>query len=186
VSWLLLIALGAWLALGLRIHRVAMRPTRWPPGVLPTVVLGARVFEDGTPSAALAGRVETAVQLLRDGKTTRLVLSGGSLGGRPTEASVMSRLALSAGAPREALLLEDQSRSTFENALRSAELLETREILLVTCDFHLARATAYFRDRGFTVWPVPSRRPLSAANRLMVTAKEVLGLLRRPRLLAHL
>ena len=186
MSWLLLIVLGAWLALGLRIHRVAMRPTAWPPRVLPTVVLGARVFEDGTPSAALAGRVETAVQLFRDGKTTRLVLTGGSIAGRPTEASVMSRLARTAGVPDGALLLEDQSRSTFENALHTAALLDTREILLVTCDFHLARATAYFRDRGFTVWPVPSRRPLSAADRLMVTAKEVVGLLRRPRLLAHL
>lgn len=186
MSWLLLVVAGAFLAIALRIHRAAMRATTWPEAPLPTIVLGARVFADGRPSAALEGRVQTAVQLLREGRTSRLVLSGGRLGGLPSEASVMARLAVEAGAPPDALTLEDRSRSTFENASRCAALLDTREVLLVTCDFHLARATAYFRDRGFTVWPVASRRPLSAANRLMVTVKEVVAVLRRPRLLAHL
>lgn len=99
----------------------------------------------------------------------------------------MARLAREFGAAEELLVLEAQSRSTFENALHSVESLGgVQEILLVSCDFHLARATAHFRRRGLTVWPVPSPRALTAPNRLIVTGKELLALLRRPWLITKL
>jgi uncharacterized SAM-binding protein YcdF (DUF218 family) len=99
----------------------------------------------------------------------------------------MARLARALGAPESALLLETQSRSTFENAAHSVESLGgQREIILVSCDFHLARATAHFRGRGLVVWPVPSPRALTTTNRLIVTLKELLALLRRPWLIARL
>jgi uncharacterized SAM-binding protein YcdF (DUF218 family) len=186
VTWVVGALLVGLIGLGLRIHRVGQREPRFPPGPLTAVVLGARVYEDGTPSPALEDRVATGVRLLREGRADRLVFTGGSIRGRPSEASVMAQLARALGAPEAALLLEDQSRSTFENAARTAQLIGSGEVLLVTCDFHLARASAYFRGRGFTVWPMPSRRRLTAASRLMVTAKEVVGLLRRPNLIVRL
>ena len=99
----------------------------------------------------------------------------------------MARLALELGAKQDQLVLELLSRSTFENAARCAELLKgDNEILLVSCDFHLARATAHFRSRGLVVWPVPSPRSLTTASRLAVTCKELIALLRRPWLISRL
>lgn len=181
--------LGAGGGLGLTIHLRGRRVATFPSRPLTAVVLGARVYADGTPSPALVDRVALGVELLRTGRARRLVLSGGTPDGRPREAEVMARLAREAGAPAEALVLEGKSRSTFENARECAALLRPEgetEVLLVSCDFHLARAGAQFRTHGLTVWTVPSRRQLSAADRLMVTGREVLSLLRRPWLLARL
>jgi len=186
--WLVVVTLaGLSAGVGLRVHLVGRRAPRFPARPLTAVVLGARVHPDGTPSPALVDRVRVAVALLKEGRAQRLLLSGGSPDDRPTEAAVMERLALELGAPADGLVLETKSRSTFENAARSVESLGgEQEVLLVSCDFHLARATAHFRRRGLTVWPVPSPRALAAGQRLIVTAKELLALLRRPWLIARL
>lgn len=180
---------GAAVGLGVHLHRVGQRAPALPGRAVTAVILGARVYRDGAASPALIDRVALGVSLLKQGRAQRLLLSGGTPDGRPTEASVMARLAREAGAPLDALELEEKSRSTFENARECAALLRARgesEVLLVSCDFHLARAGAHFRQHGFTVWPVPSSRRLSAADRLMVATKEALSLLRRPWLLRHL
>ncbi len=187
--WLLVLAAvtGIGAGVGVRVHRIGRRTPRFPERPLTAVVLGALVHPDGSPSSALVDRVRIGVELLKEGRAQRLVLSGGSPDARPTEASIMARLALELGAPSESLVLEPKSRSTFENAALAVESLGgEQEVILVSCDFHLARATAHFRRRGLTVWPVPSPRALTTANRLIVTAKELLALLRRPWLLAKL
>lgn len=179
---LLIIPLG----IAMKVHFGARSRQALPPHVKTGVVLGALVFPDGTPASALVDRVRVAVALLQRGALERLVLTGGSPDSRPTEAAVMAQLAQSFGAPAESLVLETRSRSTFDNARFTSELLGplgVREIALITCDFHMARAAAQFRAHGLTTWPVPSVRELTAADRLMVTAKEVLALARRPWLL---
>ena len=176
-------ALGLGLGLGVHVHRTGKRAAQFPARPVTAVVLGARVHADGTPSPALVDRVHVGVSLLREGRAQRLLMSG-----RTPEAQTMARLAKELGATDEQLILESASRSTYENAARCAEWLRERhesEILLVTCDFHLARASAHFRRQGLTVWPVPSLRSLRKRDRLMVTGKEVLALLRRPWLLVQ-
>ena len=184
---MVLVAIGVVTALGVglgvHVHRTGKRSPRFPSRPVTAVVLGARVHPDGTPSPALVDRVRVGLELLRTGQAQRLLLSGGAPDARPSEAATMARLALESGAQQASLLLEETSRSTFENAARCAELLEARgetEIILVSCDFHLARASAHFRGRGLTVWPVASVRSLSTGDRVLVTAKELIALLRRP------
>jgi uncharacterized SAM-binding protein YcdF (DUF218 family) len=187
-GWLLALACAAGvLGVAARVHRFGRRAERLPEAPCLAVVLGARVLEDGTPSDALRGRVEVGVELLARGRASALLFSGGSPDARPAEAVVARALALAAGAPGERLLIEPDSTSTFDNARRVAPLLsarDAREIVLITCDFHLLRATAHFRAQGLTVHPVASRRTLSASDRLLVTARESVALLRRPWLLA--
>ncbi|MGV3621316.1 MAG: YdcF family protein [Archangium sp.] len=183
MSWLLLTPLLIVAVVMLQVHRIGRSAVVLPSKPLPAIVLGARVWPDGTPSDALRDRVSTGVKLLLDGHATKLVFSGGSPDQRPTEAAVMQALAIAAKAPPDALELEATSRSTFENARHCAAQIPERTVILVTCDFHLARATAYFRAEGFTVFPVPSRRSLRPVDRWRVTSKEALALLWRPRLL---
>lgn len=166
-----------------KVHRFGHRPPRFPARALPAVILGARVYDDGTPSDALRDRVQTGVALLRAGHASRLVMTGGSVGERATEAEVMLALAKAAGVDAALVQVETKSRSTFENAKFCAGLLTEREVLVVTCDFHLARASAHFRTRGFVVWPVPSPRALRPVDRWRNTLKEAAALLSKPRLL---
>lgn len=169
------------LGLGAHVHRTGQRAPRFPQRPLTAVILGALVHPDGRPSDAIVDRVRVGVGLLREGRANRLLLSGGSPDSRPTEAQVMAEIAKSLGASDSQLVLETASRSTFGNAVESEKLLGSeKEVLLVTCDFHLARASAHFRNAGITVWPVPSARSLRTSDRVRLTGKELVALLRRP------
>src|SRR5207244_1888445 len=79
------------------------------------VVLGCRLFPGGRPSERLRRRVRLGVGLYREGVAPLIVMSGGGTG-PVTEAAVMHDLAQEAGTPETALLLEPESRNTFENA----------------------------------------------------------------------
>jgi uncharacterized SAM-binding protein YcdF (DUF218 family) len=104
-------------------------------------------------------RVWQGARLYKQGVAPRLVLSGGQFAADPrkeTEAPGMKMFMLDMGVPENAMLLEGSSRTTFENALRTRELLGegARNIALVTSAFHMGRAVLWFEKAGFTVYPV--------------------------------
>lgn len=111
------------------------------------VVLGCRVRPDGTPSATLVRRTELGARLVKEGRAPRLVLSGGKVGSDTTEASAALPHALAAGVARDAILLEERSRTTDENAAEVAKLLGDSElrVLVVTDAYHVLRSVRLFR-----------------------------------------
>lgn len=142
-----------------------------PIAALPTadaiVVLGGGITA-GPPTGpypdlgAAADRVWHAARLYHAGKAPRLILSGGRLawqGERLSEADAMRRFLTDLGVPAATLLSEDRSRSTRENALYSAELLQVhgfQRVLLVTSALHMPRALATFRAAGVDALPAPT------------------------------
>lgn len=111
--------------------------------------------------------MRVALALYRAGVAPVLLLSGG---GEPIpEAEVMRRMALAAGVPESALLVESVSRSTLENATHAAALLAARQVtavVLVTDRYHAFRARVLFRLAGLNVRAVhvaslPSRRHMT-------------------------
>lgn len=104
-------------------------------------------------------RVWQAARLYKEGVAPRMVLSGGQFNADPrreAEAHGMKVFMMDMGVPEQALLVEDQSRTTFENALRTRALLGegTHTIALVTSAFHMGRSVLWFEKAGFTVYPV--------------------------------
>lgn len=180
MTWSLLVPL-AFVALMLRVHLFGRRAFDGSPRDA-IIVLGARVLPDGTPSEALVARVERGVQLFQQGLAPRLLISGGG-SGETSEAAMGRALALRAGVPEAACLIETKSGSTFANALHSAELLRplgVTRVFVVTDDFHAYRAVAHFRRAGFDVVLVAVRRALALDSRLWWTLREVVAVLRRP------
>jgi uncharacterized SAM-binding protein YcdF (DUF218 family) len=127
------------------------------------VVLGGGILEKGTlrPTIELTDesrrRTACGADLYREGRAPTLVVSGGSAaiwGSGPRESAAMKEWALRLGVPAEAIMMEDRSRTTYENALLSKQVLGDRTaILLVTSANHLPRATALFLKQGFRVTP---------------------------------
>ncbi len=108
---------------------------------------------------AAADRIWHGARLYHAGKAPLLVLSGGvdpdSTDLLP-EAVAMQIFLRDLGVPDAALLLEDRSRNTRQNAQFSAELLKARNIrrvLLVTSALHMRRARALFEGVGLEVIP---------------------------------
>lgn len=105
---------------------------------------------------ARADRLVFATELYRLGKAPVVLVSGGSAGHSRPEAREVADILAIMGVPGEALLLEERSRNTYENALYSAGLLRERgigRVLLVTSAFHMPRARAAFEARGIEVIP---------------------------------
>jgi uncharacterized SAM-binding protein YcdF (DUF218 family) len=109
-----------------------------------------------------ADRVWHAARIYRAGKAPRVIISGGGLpwlGERTTEAVAMQQFLTDLGVPAEAVWVEEQSRSTYENARYTAQLLrqhELQQVLLVTSALHLPRALATFRAAGIDALPAPA------------------------------
>ena len=127
----------------------------------------------------------SGVGLYRDGAAPLLLMSGGGAG-PATEASVMRDLAREAGVPEMAVLLETESRNTFENAAYTARVLrgmgKTR-VVLVSDRMHLPRAARLFRRAGLEVLGVAGV-PASSLRRafgavLYEAASHLRGLFRR-------
>ena len=86
-----------------------------------------------------------------------VVLSGGGEPG-DTEAQAMAAAIGRLGVPSSALLLEEHSRNTRDNAFYTAALADARgirRVLLVTSSLHMPRALLQFRNAGIDTVPVP-------------------------------
>ena len=167
LGWLWLWSLPVfadWLQGGLE-QRYPALPAAQLPSAEAIVVLGG-AMEPALPPlspdpnlSAAADRVWHAARLYHAGKAPLIVLSGGALpwtrdSGR--EADAMAALLQALGVPETALLRENQSANTAQNALYSQQLLAARglqRILLVTSALHMPRALAHFRATGLETIP---------------------------------
>lgn len=152
-----------WLALTL-----LLAPATAQPGYGWIVVLGAAQYE-GRPSPALERRLEAALALYQKGLAPRVAVAGGRLpGDRYSEGEVGCRYLGSKGIPREALLCETQSQTTYENLLFLKPHLSGR-ILLVTDAPHLPRALFLARLLGLKAEGHPVEGPYPLGYRLRET-----------------
>lgn len=117
------------------------------------VVLGASVVGNCVPNLNGVWRVMLGVRLWREGRAPVVVMTGGT--GEPCPVAIaMARFARQMGVPESSIIVEATSRSTKENADRSAPLLDeigARRVLLVTDRQHMRRSEAVFAHLGFAV-----------------------------------
>jgi len=124
------------------------------------VVLGAAQY-GGKPSPALERRLLAALALYQKGLAPRIAVAGGKAAGDTlSEGEAGCRYLMARGVPREALLCETRSQSTYQNLLFLRPHLEGR-VLLVTDAPHLPRALFLARLLGLEAegYPVPGRYP---------------------------
>ncbi|GAB4579961.1 MAG: YdcF family protein [Anaerolineales bacterium] len=107
-------------------------------------------------------RIIYGARLFREGKAPLVLVTGGRLpwsfveGGASQE---MMDLLVFMGVPEAAILREDASDNTYENAVFTKEILGPmgiNRILLVTSALHMPRAVAIFEKQGFEVIPAPT------------------------------
>lgn len=135
-----------------------------PTGI---IVLGGSTDEivtaarDQVTVANAADRITEAVALSRRFPAARLVFTGGSAAlvlKTRTEAEDTRRLWIALGVAPDRITTEDRSRTTFENALFTEQLVDRKpgdRWLLVTSAYHMPRAVGAFRAVGFPITPYP-------------------------------
>ncbi len=136
-------------------------PTRYERPADCAVVLGAGVRADGTPSLALADRVDEAIRLHRRGLVGAIVMTGGvdPRHGR-SEARVMADRAIAAGVPADAIILDEAGVNTRASARNVARLMAEHDLetaIAVTHWYHGPRTALLMRRRGVATVTVPAR-----------------------------
>ncbi|MEO8694021.1 MAG: ElyC/SanA/YdcF family protein [Acidimicrobiales bacterium] len=112
------------------------------------LVLGAGLDRNGFPTLMLADRVNGAVELYRRGVVGHLLMSGDNSRADYDEPTSMRRLAIEAGVPAESITLDFAGFSTFDSCVRARRIFGVRDAVVVTQDFHAARAVATCRGAG--------------------------------------
>lgn len=154
IRWTIaIIVLSVWAALiGTALYVAIYEPVEEVPSGAAIVALAGNAGKTGTVTGETEARIKRAVELFEAGAAPILVVTGGSAGTDAPVAAAMRDFAIAAGVPEEAILVEDQSHSTLQNALFTADLAEldkSEPIIIVTHRYHLPRANASFRWAGF-------------------------------------
>ena len=145
------------------------------------IVLGAGLHRDGRPGHALTRRSLQAAGLWQDGLAPLVLCTGGQDEYYPrTEASACREILVAQGIPDSAILLEERSRSTEENAIYSRQVLDDlglARVVLVSDGYHMLRAGWLFRQRGFEPYisPVPASRMRRALDYPRALTREFLA-----------
>jgi len=118
------------------------------------IVFGAGLRRDGTPTAVLRDRVETAASLYFSGKVEKLLMSGDNSFETYNEPEAMRQYALSLGVPEEAIRMDLGGRRTYDTCYRAKAIFGVGEALLVTQKFHLPRALFLCNALGLNAYGV--------------------------------
>jgi uncharacterized SAM-binding protein YcdF (DUF218 family) len=132
------------------------------------VVLGAAQY-NGSPSPVYRARLDHALDLWRSGVAPMMVFTGGRgvPGERFSEGGAGRQWAIDHGVPANRILIEESSRSTYENLRGVRKLLAPRgmhRIVLVSDPYHMFRAVEQARDVGLVAQPSPTRSSPMSGN----------------------
>ncbi len=155
-------------------------PRKWEMncgGVCDTlnVTADAAILLGTAPEGALP-RAIAAAKLYGDGRVRYIVASGGvkwNVGGESvSEAEYMARVLMENGVPSEAILLDNDARSTLENMICSSLVIArhdcfyvTKSVVIVSDVTHIKRSLALaktFLPRGVWIYAHPSYLEASA------------------------
>jgi vancomycin permeability regulator SanA len=118
------------------------------PAAPVALVLGARVFPDGTPSPFLAARLDVARRLYAAGKVRAVVVSGDGMAEEYNEPEAMRTYLIDAGMPAEAVVADQAGFDTYDSAVRALQIFGVNKLIVVTQRYHLPRAVATCRALG--------------------------------------
>jgi uncharacterized SAM-binding protein YcdF (DUF218 family) len=157
--------LGFWLATPLEDRFPPPKPM--PTSIAGLIILGGGLrIHDTAQSDALSindagDRLIALADLARRYPAAKIVISGGSgdlFGESDAEADLIRRHAETLGIDPARILAEDRSRTTYENAIYTRDLVQPADgekWLLVTSAWHMPRAIGAFRQAGFPVIAYP-------------------------------
>ncbi len=124
------------------------------------VILGAKVYDDGSLSRALRDRLETGIELYREGLVSCLIMSGGTGENGKSEPKEMAAYASKVGGvPASHIILDEDGINTARSARNCGRIAKERgyrTLLTVSQYFHCARVKMIFERNGISCYTVPT------------------------------
>lgn len=148
-------------------HPHIYEEARDAPNAHVAIVLGARVYRDGSPSVALQDRLQAALDLYREGKVERILVSGDHGKHDYDEVNAMRRWLVSRGVDSSDVFMDHAGFRTYDTMRRAREVFEVDEAIVCTQRYHLARSIGLARYAGIEAVGVVADRhvyPHARAN----------------------
>jgi len=122
------------------------------------IVLGAKAYDGGVLSEVLTDRMETGIELYKQGKVKKLLLTGDHGQVTYDEVNNMRLYALKRGIPENDIFMDHAGFSTYDSMYRARDVFKVENAVIVTQKFHLPRALYIARSLGLKVSAVPADR----------------------------
>lgn len=147
---------SAWQAEPVQINKLGS----YEAGILLGGLTSFDKYGNGFLNAATDRLVQISI-LYKAQKIKKIIISGGSVyKNRPKEADFLYKKLLLLGIPVKDLIIENRSRTTFENAMYTKKIVNTFKLqppfVLVTSAMHIPRAEKVFTKAGLHVITFPS------------------------------
>ena len=104
------------------------------------LILGAKVFDDGTPCDMLRDRLDTGSSLYFNGSSEKIIVSGDHGRTEYDEVNAMKNYLIKLGIPQEDIFTDHAGFSTYDSLYRAFDIFGAKSVIVVTQKFHLPRA----------------------------------------------
>ena len=145
------------------------------------VILGAGTRADGRVSPAYARRIRHAITLYQRGLSPYLLCTGGYANRWRTKSEALSckEYLLQLDIPESAILMEEVSRSTEENAIFTRTLMRAhgwQSAIISSDNYHVFRARRLFTNEGLMVYTSPATEQAPSNLYFTYLLREVVAL----------
>jgi vancomycin permeability regulator SanA len=116
------------------------------------IILGSKVNEDGSLSKRLEKRLECGLQLYKNGRVKKIIVSGGLGKEGFYEGDKMKAYLVEKDIPETSVFVDNfgnNTSATVDNTIKLKNKLEIKSIIVVSQYFHLTRTKMLFKKRGF-------------------------------------
>ncbi len=104
------------------------------------LLLGAKVYDDGTLSFIMQDRADTAIEIYNLGKVEKILVSGDHGTTGYDEVNTVKNYLVKKGIPEKDIFTDHAGFDTYDSVYRAKNIFEVRSMIIVTQEFHLPRA----------------------------------------------
>jgi len=144
------------------------------PECYTAIVLGAKVSSKGVPSDYLQDRLDMAIELYRNNKITRFLLSGDHGQTSYDEVNNMKAYLIEHGIDTADIFLDHAGFDTYNTMVRARKIFQVEDAIVVSQEFHLPRAVFIARSKGIEAYGIKAdKRKYAAIKSLKI--REILA-----------
>ncbi len=112
------------------------------------LVFGGGMKEDGSMSNAQTDRVVRAVELYKNGKVKRMIMTGDNGARRFNEVDAMKAHAITLGVPKDIIDIDGHGYNTYTSCYRAKYDWELDQVIAISQTFHLPRILYFCNEFG--------------------------------------
>ena len=129
------------------------------------LILGAKVFSDGSVSAMLADRLDRGIELYFAGVSDKILVSGDHGTEGYDEVNAMKEYCVQHGVPSEDVFMDHAGFSTYDSVVRAKKVFLCESVMIVTQKYHLFRALYIASSIGLRAYGASAAPTVYAGNK---------------------